>query len=144
MRSTSTSKGCAVGSEPNGELIFVDLSGRKPEDSLGGVSFRGRKGGTIQLQKENSHDEARAFVAVHERVVANDARRVCHGEIENIRFAIGEELLWAGESGFKQTIISNARRTAMFVKLARVYRKNLRQIDPYYLCHLARVRRVLR
>ena len=111
---------------------------------MGGVSFRGCKGGTIQLQKENSHDEARAFVAVHERVVANDARRVCGGEIKNIRFAIGEKLLRAGESGFKQTTIAHARGAAMFVKQVPVYGKDLRQINPYHLCYLARARRVWR
>ena len=71
-------------------------------------------------------------------------RGLVEREIKNIRFAIGGELSRAGESGFKQTFISNARGTAMFVKLARVYGKNLRQIDPYHVCHLARVRRVLR
>ena len=33
------SKGCVVGSEPNGELIVGDLSSGKSEDGLGGVSF---------------------------------------------------------------------------------------------------------
>ncbi len=111
---------------------------------MGGVSFRGRKGWAIQLQKENPRNETRAFVAVHERVVLNDARRICGSEITNIGFAIGDELSRAGESGFKETIISNARGTTMFIKLAPMYGKNFRQIDPYHLCHLARARRLLR
>ena len=37
-RDDQFSKGCAVGSEPNGELIVGDLSSGKSE---GGVSFRG-------------------------------------------------------------------------------------------------------
>ena len=61
-----------VGAEPGGEGGFVEGSGGEAEDGLCGGFFSGGETIAVRFEEEDAEEEAGAFVAVDERVVAGN------------------------------------------------------------------------
>lgn len=101
--------GCAgffeddVGAEERGIGGLVEAAGREREDGLGGVFLAGREAVAVELEEEDSDDEAGAFVAIDERMVCDDAGCVRGGEIDYVRcLSVGGEMAGARQGGLQQ------------------------------------------
>jgi len=69
-----------VGAEERGKGGIVEAASREGEHGLGGVFLAGREAVGVELEEEDSDDEASGFVAIDERMVSEDAGRVRSGE----------------------------------------------------------------
>jgi hypothetical protein len=72
------------------------------------IFLAGREAGAVEFQKQNSGHKTRLFVAVDERMVPDDARRVEGGKLYDAGGArISEVLLRPSERRFQQAFITH-------------------------------------
>lgn len=65
---------------------------------------------TVQFEEEDAHEEAGAFVAVDEGVIADDTGNVRDSHLYDVWIvAVGVKLLRASEGGLKQALIAQTR-----------------------------------
>ena len=74
-------------------------------DALGSLELE-----PILLKKIDSNIKRRAFVPVHKGVVARDRLGIAGRKLERIRLTVCVLVLWPGQSGLKQSRISQSMR----------------------------------
>jgi hypothetical protein len=88
-------------------------------------------------KEEDAHEEAGAFVAVDEGMVADEASDVGGRHVYDVGvIAIGMKLLRPGKGGLKQAGIAQSRGTAVQGEKAIVKREDIALLDPEKLTHL--------
>jgi hypothetical protein len=101
---------------------------------LGGGFLGGGETIAVQFQEEDADEEAGAFVAVDEGMVADDADGVYGSHIYNIRvLAIGVQLPRAGQSGLKQAQIADTWSAAVQGEETAVECESVALVDPHWL-----------
>ena len=79
-----------------------------------GIFLAGDEAIAIELQKQDSGYEARTLLTVEERVVAQDARRIGSGHIDNVSgLGVGKLLLGTDQRRLEQATMAQACSSAM-------------------------------
>lgn len=123
-----------------GELVlgeFTGSEGQKRRDALG---VRCRQPVAVQIEEQLRHDEARAFVAVQERVVAGDAESVAGRELRNRRLAARKLIAWPYQRGLEQSTVADAGLSTVLGELLVVNCEHDLEVDPDGLGHDSRSR----
>ena len=96
-----------IGAQESGEAFFVELARSQAQHRLGRIRFTCSESIAIQFEEQNAHDEAGSLVAIEERMIANDARRVCRCHMDFIGLrSVGPYLLCPRQSGFEQAVVA--------------------------------------
>jgi hypothetical protein len=103
-----------IGPHPRSVSGFVECACRKAQDGLSGVFLAGLEGEAVEFQEENADHETNTLIAIHERVIADDAGCVksSHGnDVSTV--GIGMVLAGSGQSGLQKASVAQSRCTAM-------------------------------
>jgi hypothetical protein len=134
-----------MGAHPGCQISFVEGARGKLKHGPGCVCFFSHEAGPIHFKEENAGDKAGSLVAIHKRMIADDARDVGGRQVNQVRsVALGQDLLWPRDSRVEQALIAQAWRPAVFRKQAVMDRTDVDFVDPDEFSHLLSARSVLR
>ncbi len=124
---------------------LIQRTRRQFQNGLGRIGLARREAVAIEFEKQNPDDKAGALVAVDERVIAHDARRISRRLIEQVGcIRIGLNLLRPGEGGLQQGRVPPRRRAAVQRQQAIMQREGVPLFKPPRFGHWARTCNVLR
>lgn len=88
------------------ETFLINRAHRQFEHSLRCRFLAGREPVSIQLEKQNTDDEARALVAITEGAITRDGSRIHGSKLDDVRTRIGDMMQRSGKRGLKQRLVS--------------------------------------
>src|SRR6266850_2931284 len=113
-----------VCAEPRGKGGLIEGSGGEAQDGLCGGFFGGNELIPVHFEEEDTDEEAGAFVAIEEGVVADNTEGVGSGHVDDVRVVlVGVKLLGPGECGLEEAQVANTCRAAVEGEKAAVERE---------------------
>jgi hypothetical protein len=95
-------------------LHLIQSSSRKINYRLRRYLFTSGKTIAIELEEENPNQEAGSLVAVDERMVGDNGRRVQRSQVDDIRYGtVGVVLLRPSKRGLQQRVVAHSRASAV-------------------------------
>src|SRR6266850_7453045 len=127
-----------VCAEPRRKGGLIEGSGGEAQDGLCGGFFRGCETITVHFEKEDADEEAGAFVAIEEGVVADNTEGVGGSHVDDVRVVlVGVKLLGPGECGLKQAKVAHTCGAAVEGEKAAVEREGVGLVNPSRFTHVA-------
>ncbi len=148
---SSVSSAFAVGAQPACVCRLIERAARKAEDGLSGTFLTRPEDEPVELKDKNARDKTSTLVAVNEGMVADDACRIEHRHLNQVRLlGIGMVLEGASQSGLQKAFIAQSRAAAVGGQQPVVDREDIALRNPdrfsslHFSFYFARARRVLR
>ncbi len=124
--------------KPRTKFVLRDVAGGEISEQDDQLGVGRVKDEAIIDQEGFGDDQRRAFVAIHERMVARNAERVAGCERGRVGRAINVEILPPRQCAVEQTLVANALPAAVNRELVAMRRKRQSTIDPAPLRQLLR------
>jgi hypothetical protein len=119
-------------------LRFIQSSRRKVDYGLRRHLFTGGKTIAIELEEENSNQEAGSLVAVDERMVGNNSRCVERSQVDDIRRGtVGMMLQRPRQRGLQQRFAPHSWASAVQCEQPIMQRQRVPFVYPFGRPHLA-------
>ena len=133
-----------VGAQKFAKTIVAHPASGKFNYGLRRCFFAGRKAIPIEFEKKNTDDETRTFVAIYERVVLHNARRVLRRTLDNIGTLVGEMVQRTTERRLEQSFITQPLAASVLNKLPIMDCEHKVLLYPNRLAHFDRTWSVFR
>ncbi len=93
---------------------LIEFPGSQFPYSVGCVFFVRGEAKAVEFEEENPNNKTGALVAIHERMVAHDASRICGGKAHEVgRLSVSLVLLRPSESRMQESLVAQTLRAAM-------------------------------
>jgi YD repeat-containing protein len=103
-----------VAPEERAVIRFIHSAGRKLQNRLCGIFLACDKAIAVEFEKQDADHEARTLVAIKERVVAHNTRRIGRRHVDDVSgLCIGMLLLGTGQRGLQQPAIAQTSSPAV-------------------------------
>ena len=104
----------AVGAQPGRVRRLIERAAGETQDGLGGILLACYEDEAVELKEKDARNKTSPLVAVDERMVADDARRIERRHLNHVRMlGIGMMLAGSGQSRLQKTFIAQSRAAAV-------------------------------
>src|SRR5262249_39595818 len=120
------------------------FTGGKRQRGGGRRFLRRREMQAIQAEKSCHGEKRNSFVAIHERMVAGNSKRISRSQIDKVCTLVFPFISRARQRGFEHALIANPRSPAEAPELTFMNDENFLQGEPAQVPHFARALSVSR
>jgi hypothetical protein len=137
--------GLGVVAQKSPEGVFSHRARSKRNDCLCSAFFGRNKPETIEFEKKYAHQKSSPLVAIGERMVSDNPKRIGRSQGQNLRLVtVGQQMTRARKRRLQEVQVANALCASMQGKQAVMQGERIALIDPDRVNHFDNTCKVFR